>query len=157
MGGVRVKDFLRVFEATITTSSSPAYTANDAVGGLVTINNFVLSADQAARLESVILIDKGAQKAQTDLFFYRSAVTGGTDNAAYAPSDADAAECIGYVAIAAADYKDHGTSNAVATKALVGLSFALPSKSIYVQAVTRGTPTYTGTSDLVLKLVVGQV
>lgn len=143
-----------VQQQTPTISNGVAYTAGDCVGGLQTITNFGRFTGAGGMLQSVILLDKTqAQRAAIDLVFFDRTVTVAGDNNPFACSDADMAFCLGIVAIATGDYNTAwaGTPlNSVATKLLATpLPLVVNGTSLFCQAVTRGTPTYTSTSDLI--------
>ncbi len=132
--------------------STSAYTANDTVGAVNTVYSLTTSEKPIEALGSLIIVDKAKQKADLDLCFYSSSPTVSADNAAFDLTDAMALKTIGCVAIAAADYID-SSSNSTATKR--GLSLLMPQsggQTIFAVLVTRGTPTYGSTSDLVLRM-----
>lgn len=143
---------IRSFSVTPTVSASSAYTAGDAVGGLMTFSGAALSGN--AKILSVIVIDKGDQKAALNLFLAKSTFTATADNDPIAISDADALLSIGCVQIVAGDYVDVGGAS-VATKQVGLHGFTDGSDAdLFGQLVTTGTPTYASTSDLKVILVV---
>ena len=82
-------------------------------------------------------------------------MTGGVDNAAYSPSDAEMKEAVGMVSISAASYVTVG-SRAIAT-VLTDFSFQMnQSENLYFQIVSRGTPTYTAADNLKVRVVLIQ-
>lgn len=146
------KIYRRTFDLTATVGTA-VYADGDAIGALHTITEAGREADQSGVLEQIILLDEAGQDGAIDLFFYRSAVTGGTDNAAYAPTDAVLADCVGIVSIAAADYKAAGTPS-VAT-VTVNLPFQLENtRNLFFQIVSRGTPDYVAATDLKFRFVI---
>lgn len=96
-------------------------------------------------LYSIILNDKDDQGAALDLVFLSANTSLGTENSAVSISDSGADDILGIVSIAATDWIDLGGTR-VATKNNVGLTVkgVTGSTSIYVGAITRGTPTHTG-------------
>jgi hypothetical protein len=141
-----------LLSVTPTVSTTPAYSAGDAVGGKQSLVGALPFLGTAARLQQVFLMDKGNQKAAMDLLFFDQDPTAATitDNAAFAGSTA-VANIIARVPIAAADYV---TVAGVAYATKSGLNVELASAAdttLYVAAVTSGTPTYVSTSDLVFK------
>lgn len=142
---------------TPTISSSPAYTAKDAVGSLMTFANAVRASGGTGTLTSVQIVDKNntPQDAALDLVLFNATITGATDNAIFAPTDAEAATCIGIVPILASDYGDFSV-NGIASRSGIGLDFVLAGTSLFGQLVARGTPTYSGTTDLVVTLTIVQ-
>jgi hypothetical protein len=116
-------------------------------------------------LESITVIDKAKQASALDLLFFDDLPTfGGSNNAAFTITDAEAQDkLLGVVNVPAADYKDIG-ANSVAS--IVGIGFTLrnkkaaatrpDTKSIWLGIISRGTPTYSGASDLIIKLGIFQ-
>lgn len=152
--GELIKKFRRVKTQVLTVDTS-AYTAGDAVDGLKTLTEALRGADQAGVIEQVVVADQDGQEAALDIFIFDSEVTGGTDNAAYAPLEAELKACLGVISVTAADYAATGNGS-VAT---VNPSFSLQlesSQSLFFQVVTRGTPTYAGTDNLQVKFVINQ-
>ena len=137
------------------TITAGAYSANDAVGGLLTFENCT-NAQGTGIIKSIVIVDEGAQSAELDLVLFDRTFTATADNAAFNISDADAINAIGAVNIPAASYTDMVSSD-LATVRDVDLAFkAKDDRTIYGQLVTRGTPTYVATNDLTVKIVVEQ-
>lgn len=101
------------------------------------------------RLESIALLDKDDQGAAMELYLLRSNATMGSENAAVAWTDANADEIMALVDVGTADYTDLGSSQFVIKSAAAGDAgmgaVLLPGsgESLYVGAVSRGTPTHT--------------
>lgn len=155
----------RFFTVTPTVSTTPAYTSGDCIGGLQTISNAARANGAGGVINSIRILDKTqAQRAAMDLLFFSSSVSSAGDNAAAAFSDADMANLVAIVSILTTDYNTAwaGTPlNSIAFKPdtktnTLPVSMAIPyfcasGTSLYVQAVSRGTPTYTSTTDLVFQ------
>ena len=139
-------------QATPVVSASAIYASGDAVGGLLTFSG--LGGTGMGKILSINIIDKGHQKAATDVLLFRSSVTATADNAPMALSAADALKTIGCFSIVTHDYVDCG-SVSIATKSL-GLNGFVDGvdDSLYGLLITRGTPTYATTSDLTIQLTV---
>jgi hypothetical protein len=155
--GLSVDPRLKVVRLAVTPtiSSSPAYTAKDAVGGLMTFSNAARASGGSIRIEAVQIVDKGQQMKDLDLVLFDRTLTAPTDNAIFAPSDAELATCIGVIPVLAGDYADLST-NSVATINAVGLSAVLNGTDLFGVLVARGTPTYTSTTDIVVTLDIAQ-
>ena len=126
---------------------------NDVIAGTQEVPDFFRVAGGVALLHSIVLLDEADQAQDVDIIFMNADGSVGAENAAYAPSDAIAAQIIGSVLISTTDYSDANTSQ-TATKSNVGLMLkAGPNTtSVWIAAVCRsGTPTYTA-SSLKLKL-----
>lgn len=125
------------------TMDTSAYTANDVWFTATEIAAAARVSGGSTILQSVTILDKDDQTAAAvDLYFFDRTVTLGTINNAVTISDADAAYYVGHVSIAAADWKDLINSK-VACKAGIGLAMKANATSIFVAAVTAGTPTNT--------------
>jgi len=145
---------------TVTVAQTPAvtagiYTAKDAVGGLLTFASAARVSGGAVTIQSVVVTDLGAQSGTLMLALFDRTFTAIADNAAFAPSDADLANCIGVIPIYSTDYQAF-SDNAVATVRNIGLGVVLSGTSLFGQLMCTGTPTYASTSDLTLKLTLYQ-
>ena len=141
-----------VISVTPTVSSGAAYTAADAVGGKQTLTSAARVSGGVAVLQSLTVLDLGNQKAALTLLFFDADPTAATitDNAAFVWST-DTTKFIGKINVAAADYETVA-GEAVASLRGLGLELkASGSANLFVAVVTTGTPTYTSTTDLVLK------
>lgn len=141
---------------TITTSTSPAYSTGDQIGGINTIANAVVRNFKTGTLIDVVIIDKDGQNAAIDVYLFSASPTlVSTDNAAFSISDSEAAaKLLGFVSVAATDYSSTA-QNSIASPAApkpIVIQPSAESTSIYAVLVSRGTPTYTSTSALTLKL-----
>lgn len=139
---------------TPTVSTTPAYTAKDAIGALMTFTNAVRVSGGTGWIESVQIEDKGQQMAALDLLLFDRSVTAPTDNAIYNPSDAEVANCIGVVKFTASDWSDFST-NSVAHRT-PGIQFVANGADLYGVLVNRGAPTYTSVSDIVVTITILQ-
>lgn len=139
-------DTRRISQTPVVTAG--AYSANDAVGGLLTFVDATgqMNPSQAGLIESVVIIDRASQNAVTDLVLFSETFTATADNAAFDPTDADLSNCIGFVTVSGyASFND----NSVGVAKNVGLPLpAAGNGAIYGQLVTRGTPTYVATDDI---------
>lgn len=146
-----VGGYTTLIKDTTAVSTSPAYTAGDAVGAKRTIANAVRTPGTGI-LESVTILDRANQKAAMTLFIFDADPTAATitDNAAFVFSTDDL-KVIAQVSIAASDYV---TTNSKALAQKTGLGIALKAASgttLYAALVTTGTPTYAATTDVQLE------
>ena len=140
-----------VFPTQTPTITAGAYSAKDAVGGLLTFANAARVSGGTIRIESVVVTDLSIQAADLVLALFDRTFTATADNDAFDPSDADLANCLGYIRINNSDYATFA-DNCVATLKGVGLSVKLNGTSLFGQLMCTGTPTYASTGDLVVKL-----
>jgi hypothetical protein len=145
---------VQVFSQTPSVSAASAYTAGDAVGGKLTFSGVPVT----GKIQGITFIDLDEEGPEFDVVFFGADFTATADNAAFDITAGEEANLIGTVNIASADFKDLGGLK-VATKAGVNLPYQLASSTgsrIYAQLVTRGTPTYTATTDVTVKIAVGK-
>lgn len=154
MNGIMPSGLVQVrISQTPTVSTTPAYTAKDAVGGLLTFANAARVSGGSCIIQSVIVIDNSQQMPALDLVLFDRTFTAPTDNAVFAPTDAEAATCIGVIPISA--WSDFST-NSVAARFGLGLAVTLSGTSLFGALVTRSTPTFVATSDITVILQILQ-
>ncbi|MHC4176259.1 MAG: hypothetical protein ACYSWU_02065 [Planctomycetota bacterium] len=147
------------FEISITpTITAGAYTAGDALGGLLTFASVVRTAGGSGEITKVVITDNAQQSAPIDLVLFNQTFTATADNAAFDPTDADLSNCIGYIPIAATDYAEFN-DNGVAAKTS-GLQMPFPydlaagGTSLFGQMVIRIGDTYAAVNDIQIKITV---
>lgn len=137
-------------------SFATPYSSGDVLGALNTISGAVLSGKGACVVDSIVVLDDANQKSSVDLIFFDSAPvnTVGADNAAYALNDADLDKVLGRISVLNTDYVSSSTTNAEATLRNQGLLLeaAAGSTTLYILAVSRGTPTYGNAGSLRIKI-----
>lgn len=147
-GGVKTSAVREVISVT-PVINTVQYSSGYAVGGKQTLAAGLATA-LPVELDSLVIIDKGDEKAVLDLLFFDADPSAATitNNSAFAFST-DIAKLIGRVHIAAEDYV---TYDSIATVALknIGLLLKPTATSLYVAVVTTGTPTY-AVGDLIFK------
>lgn len=152
----KISSFSNVIEVTPTVSTSPAYTAEDQVGGIQTLGNACRQQGGGATLISVAVHDKAKQSAALVLFFFDELPTvASSDNAAVDVTDAEmAGKCLGSVTVAATNYVNvSGSSMATVNSPNTALYMKSQDADgkLYVVVKTTGTPTYASTSDLTFR------
>ena len=121
--------------------STTAYTAGDAVGGLIVFPNMSRVMAGCGSIVSLTIIDLSDQGAALQLSLFNRPFTPTADNAAMAVSDADALNAIGQLIVATTDYTDFGGYQ-LATIRNQFLAYDCPDGNLYGQFQTSGTPTY---------------
>lgn len=134
-----------------TVSTTPAYTAKDSVGGKLTFTNAARTSGGSITIQTAVIIDRSQQMPVLELVLFDRDFTASNDNAAFDPTDADLAYCVGVIRIS--DYADFN-DNAVAVRAGIGLTAKLEGTDLYGQLVTRSAPTFVATTDIVVALTV---
>lgn len=138
------------------TITAGLYAAGDALGLMVTFANTARVAGGGGTITKVVVIDEAGQLAPIDVVFFNQTFTATADNAPFDPSDADMANNIGYIDVAATDYADF-VDNSVAAKTSglrMPFDYDLVGTSLFAQMVVRSTPTYTATDDITIKITV---
>jgi hypothetical protein len=147
-----------------TVTASSAYTAGNAVGGLMTISGAsrvsgsLGAAGTGGIVQQVVMNSKSVQTAQIDVFLFNSNPSGSTctDKTAFVLATADFDKVIGVASIPGTTANNSGWfsggTGSVGQANNLAMAFDLASATtIYACAVTRGTPTFTATSDISLK------
>jgi hypothetical protein len=155
-GGLLVRDsLLQVnISQTPTCSTSPAYTAGDAIGGLLTFANAARLSGGSGIIQAITLLCKTpALVPAIDLVLFNQTFTNTSDNAAFAPSDADMANCIGYIPLTA--WSDNA-NNSIAARFGLGFPFLLTGTSLFGQMICRSAITLGSPTDLIVGLSILQ-
>lgn len=140
------------------TITAGAYSANDAVGGLMEFSDAVNTHARSGIITNLMIVDKAGQSAAMDLFLFDATFTATADNAAWPTTNPTetviGTNCIGVITVASGDYKTYNGG----TLAIVTLTnpIRLAGTSLFAQAVTRGTPTYALTTDLIFRLTIAK-
>lgn len=135
------------------TVTAGAYSANDAVGGLLTFSNAARASGGSIVIDAITIVDKSQQDPTLELLLFDQTFTNVADNAAFDPTDADLANVIGIIPFTVwYDFAD----NSVTTRAGLGLSCKLAGTDLFGQLVTRTAPTLSATSDIIVILHVTQ-
>ncbi len=136
-------------------SNGAAYTAGDAIGALMTFTSAGRVTSGTGVVHTIRLTDLGKQDAAIDVLIFDVFPSGTTftDNAALDIADADLPGLCGIAKIVAGDYSDFNDNSAACIRS-AGIAYDLAggNATLYAALVARGTPTYTSTSDVTLKL-----
>lgn len=153
-------------EVTPTVSTTPAYTAGDQVGGVITLTDVIRQDSNlgygTAKLTDISVFCKSANSSAYEVLLFRNSPTmTSTDNGSFQITSANAATA-GYIGRASFgnSYTTSGASagagvNAFSSDANINLTVrklsteTLPT-NIFAVVKTTGTPTYTSTTDLVI-------
>lgn len=139
-------------------SSNPAYSVNDCVGTLNTITNAVTRRSGGGQLIGAVLSDAASQigdHAIEALFFWANPTSSTfTDNAVFTIADADVSKFAFGISFSQQYGAEHfaSSTNQYAQRT-INFPYEAQTDTIYVVLKTRGTPTFSTTSDLVLNLI----
>jgi hypothetical protein len=156
---------IRPVQVTVTTEAA-AYADGDSLHTtVITLTNALQKAKHSGEVVSVVVADKDEQSVALSLELFSrspSSNTVVTKNVELDIADADLPYHIGSIPVAAADYKAFA-DNSVATVRNVGLAVrsdavdgAEESRDLFLIVVSRGTPTYTSTSSIIVTLFIRQ-
>lgn len=141
------------------TINTAIYAAGDELGTLMTITGAARFTGGGGLVRSITVLDKTqAQRSAIDILFFAATVTVAGNNNPFLPSDTDMLQFLGLVAVATGDYNTAwaGTpTNSAATK-LVEIPYVVTGTSLFALAVSRGTPTYTSATDIVISYILEQ-
>lgn len=141
----------------ITISQTPtitagAYVAGDAVGGLLTFASAARISGGGGVIKTVSVVDDAGQDAELELWLFNQTFTAMTDNAAWAPSEADLENLVGVISTedSAQGWLAAGTPSAITID--VATRYDLTGTSLFGQLVTRGAPAFAATDDVTIKV-----
>jgi len=139
----------------ITISQTPtvtagAYTAGDAVGGLLTFANAGRAAGMGGIAKDLLIIDDAGQDKEMELWLFNATFTAMADNAPWAPSEADLRKLVGIISTADGAWFAAGTPSVARVEA--SQQYSCIGTSLFGQLVTRGTPTFAATDDVTAML-----
>lgn len=127
------------------------YADLDVIDSVIALPKSVRKKAGSGVIQSLVVVDSDNQAADLDIYFFDDTFTTAADNAAWSPSYADMQKLIGVV-----NMRTYSTINSIAYSVVknIGLSFdvASNSESLYMLAVSRGTPTYTAAGNLTIKV-----
>lgn len=135
--------------AATVTPTNDAYTANDVIGGLITVSLIDAGATIAGGILSAItLIDDDNEGAELQLWCFDSAPTTIADDAAFEPTAADLLKVFYLTTFAAAEYTTINSLK-IAQETGINLTFKTDGGgNFYFYVVCTGTPTYAATKTL---------
>jgi hypothetical protein len=149
----------KVVTVTPTISSSPAYTAGDQLGGIMTLTD-VIRQDSNGRfgtseLVEVTILDGSKQDSAIDIWlFNQSPTVTSVDNGAFAMTYANMqSQAIGVIQIGTSGTYSDASATSMCSAANLNIpvqvaNTASSPTNIYAIAVARGTPTYATTTSL---------
>lgn len=146
-----VGGFTSVVSQAVLTSTS-AYAANDNIGGIQTINNAFRSnsGTSTAIIQSLSIWDPDGQAAPLVVDFWMSSPTNGTyTNDATQDITGDQGVWLGSVSISTGDYLELGTVFRATITGIGIPAVGASGSSIYATIYTTGTPTYSGSLQLI--------
>lgn len=139
----------------VPTLDTNIYASGDGMGPAVKLKDALDDSGDTGRLVSVAVVDAIKQKKAFDILLFNAEPTiASADNAALDIADAEmVSKFLGRVVVATADYTDISASSFVMIQSLnILVQAADGSSDLWAVLVSRDTPTYTGATNLTLKL-----
>lgn len=131
-----------------TVTASSAYTAGDAVGGKISFKVF----GDSGFLYKLTLQDEDKNAVEYDLLLFNADFTHPGDGNAATVAAADMSKLVGVINVPSDSFHDFDSVH-IATITTQVLPYNTPSiGGLFGMLVTRGTPTYTGTDHVIIKL-----
>ena len=121
------------------------YASGDALG----VKASFPSVPKRGVIMAVQVIDRDSEDVNLDLVLFNVDIAGTAVNAAFAPSDAELLDLVGSILV---DTWKTFSTNSHGIVDNVGLPYWAKDGSLYFQCVTRGTPTYTLVTDLLISI-----
>lgn len=123
------------------------YASGDALGAKTSFPNV----PEHGVIHSIIVIDRDSENVNLDLVLFRTDIAGTAANSAFDPTDAELSTLVGSVLV---DTWKSFSDNSMGIETNIGLPYWAPAGRLYFQCVTRGTPTYTAVTDLLIALAI---
>lgn len=138
------------------TVDTSAYSSGDVISTVQTISEAALDTKGLSVLRTVLVTDLSNQKSALDLLIFNQAPGAmGADNTALDISTTQLGYMVARVSIPAANYNT--LKSATNAEAMLNTEVLLPtfrgSRNLYMQIVSRGTPTYASATALTIKLI----
>lgn len=138
----------RIIDVTPTITAG-AYSAGDVIGGLIMFD--VFSAGGGGTIRRIALLDADDEKAACKLYLFSAPPAAVADNAPFAPNTTDQRKLVDVIPFGAGDYVSLN-GDAYAVKRDLNIDYAAADGRLYAYLVCDGTPSYTSTGDLMLRL-----
>ncbi len=137
-------------------TTSPAYTAGDNVGGLLTFADAAAETGLGGVIKQVEIIDDAGQDVELELWLFDTTLTAGNDNAAWAPTEAQLHTEVTIISTedSAQGWIAGGTPSVISIE--VARRYDCTGTSLFGRLVTRGTPTFAATDDITVRIMLLQ-
>ena len=120
------------------------YTTGDALGPVIT-----LTVPEHGVIHAIQVIDRDSENLNCDVVMFNRLIVGTAVNVAFAPTDAELSTLVGSVLINT--WKTFST-NSMGIVTAIGLPYWAPASTLWVQLVTRGGPTFSAATDVLVSL-----
>lgn len=139
----------------VTLTVGATYASGDFVGTSTTpisFANAVRTTGGSATIRAITISDPAASTAAAlELWLFNATVAPPADSAAWALSDADGLKCVGVTSFATTD-QFLSSATGIIHKNNLQIQYHCAATTLFGALVTRGTPTYTGTLQVMLEI-----
>lgn len=132
------------------TVTAGAYSANDAVGGMLTFANAARASGLGGIIKSVVIVDDAGQDAETELWLFDTTITAVGDNAGFTQTEAELHTVVAVISSTEGTWRASGTPSVCDIECSRG--YTCTGTSLFGQLVTRGTPTEVATDDITVRI-----
>lgn len=136
--------------SSFTTSSTPDYTAGDAIGAGGSITSAAKATGGGLIINNLTFVNDAAQNFDLDVVFFRDSITAPTDNAAWAPSEADLLKACGAFTVLSTDWRSFGTRSIAFLNDINHVIPSLVASTLYYAVIAQGAFNFAGTTDLTM-------
>lgn len=136
--------------STFVTSASPDYTAGDAIGAGGSINSAAKAIGGGLVINNLVFVNDAAQNFELDVVFFRDSITAPTDNAAWAPSEADLLKVCGGITVLVDDWRSYGARSLAVLNDIDLVIPSLVASTLYYAVIAQGSFNFASTSDLTM-------
>lgn len=152
---INVSDATVAITVSVTLTVGATYATGDFVGTTstpISFANAVRTSAGSATIRSVTISDPAASTAAAlELWLFNATITPPADSAAWDLSDANGLKCVGVIPIpTTAQFLSSATG--IMHVGLLGLQYHCAATTLFGALVTRGSPTYTGTLQVMLEI-----
>lgn len=136
--------------STFVTSATPDYTAGDAIGAGGSISSAAKATGGGLIINNLMFVNDATQNFELDVVFFRDSITATTDNAAWAPTEADLLKICGGVTVLSTDWRSYGARSVAALNDINLVVPSLVATTLYYAVVAQGAFNFASTSDLTM-------
>ena len=126
------------------------YSANDVVGAKIVLENAARATGLGGIIKSVVIIDDAGQDDEMELWLFDTDITGITDNAAWALTEAELETCVAVISTTGGVWRASGTPSVCDIE--VSRGYTCTATSLWGHLVCRGTPSFSATDDVTVRV-----
>lgn len=132
------------------TVTAGAYVAGDCVGGVLEFANAAVTSGKGGVVQDMIIVDDAGQDVGLELWLFDRVFTSPGDNAPWAATEDDLHNLVCVITTADGVWFETGTPSVASVE--IGQRYDCAATSLFGQLVTRGTPTFIATDDVMVTL-----